>query len=129
MPETPCIFCNIFGERVVMENDSAYAIYDAYPVTPFHALVIPKRHVRSFFELSEIEVSACRNLLHSMKSLIEKEDPEVKGFNIGINDGDAAGQSVFHCHIHLIPRRTGDIENPRGGVRHVIPHKGCYREP
>ncbi|MCL5037705.1 MAG: HIT family protein [Chloroflexi bacterium] len=127
--DAACIFCKISGERVVIENDSAYVIYDAYPVTPFHALVIPKRHVRSFFELSENEISACCNLLHRLKALIEKEDPEVKGFNIGINDGDAAGQSVFHCHIHLIPRRTGDIENPRGGVRHIIPHRGSYREP
>lgn len=122
----PCLFCTIPPERVVAQNELAYAIRDGFPVTPLHALVIPKRHVADFFGLTEPEITACTELLRELKQSTTAEDPSVVGFNIGINAGAAAGQTVFHCHIHFIPRRTGDVENPRGGVRHLIPGKGFY---
>ena len=84
-------------------------------------MIIPKRHVSSYFDLDKSEVSACNKLLQRQKEIILKEDPDVTGFNIGINDGNTAGQIVMHCHIHLIPRRKGDMDDPRGGVRGVIP--------
>jgi diadenosine tetraphosphate (Ap4A) HIT family hydrolase len=121
-----CLFCTIAPERVIAQNDLAYAIRDGFPVTPLHTLIIPKRHVVDFFGLAEAELLACNELLQAMKSDIEHEDRTVQGFNIGMNAGAVAGQTVFHCHIHLIPRRGGDVENPRGGVRHLIPGKGHY---
>ncbi len=121
-----CLFCSLPPERVVLENELAFAILDGFPVTPGHALVIPKRHAPTFFDLTEDEVAACRSLLHQLRTRTLADDPSVAGFNIGINAGAAAGQTVFHCHIHLIPRRTGDVADPRGGVRHVIPGKGYY---
>lgn len=124
--EAGCPFCEMPRERVIDENSLAYAVRDAYPVTPFHTLVIPKRHAPSYFELGRAEVNACNLLLERARAEIRKGDGAVEGFNVGINDGEVAGQSVFHCHIHLIPRRRGDAERPRGGVRHVIPHKGGY---
>ena len=121
-----CLFCTIPAERIVASNDMAYAIRDGFPVTPLHTLVIPKRHVEDFFGLSEAELQACHDLLIQLRSSILAEDAEVEGFNIGMNAGHVAGQTIFHCHIHLIPRRRGDVENPRGGVRHIIPGKGFY---
>ncbi|MDL9997241.1 HIT family protein [Variovorax sp. J22P240] len=123
---TACLFCSIPSERVIAENSLAYAIRDGFPVSPLHTLVIPKRHVVDFFGLTPAELNACTELLHALKAGIEKEDPTVAGFNIGMNAGEAAGQTVFHCHIHLIPRRAGDVEDPRGGVRHLMPGKGHY---
>jgi diadenosine tetraphosphate (Ap4A) HIT family hydrolase len=102
-------------ERVVWENELAYAIRDSFPVTPLHTLVIPKRHVRGYFELDHAELEACHRLLEREKAAIEREDRAVDGFNVGINDGRVAGQTVFHCHIHLIARREHDVEDPRGG--------------
>lgn len=122
-----CLFCSISAERVIAQNELAYAIRDGFPVTPLHTLVIPKRHVVDYFGLTSAELAACNELLHDLKTSIEREDREVVGFNIGMNAGAAAGQTVFHCHIHLIPRRTGDVDNPRGGVRHLIPGKGYYQ--
>ena len=124
-----CLFCDLQGngrERIVEENAFAYAIRDGYPVTPLHTLIIPKRHTIDFFGLTESEVVAINTLLHSQKALIQSADSSVGGFNIGMNCGEVAGQTVFHCHVHLIPRRKGDVENPRGGVRHVIAGKGYY---
>ncbi len=121
-----CLFCSLPPERTVMENDVAYAIYDGYPVTEMHTLVIPKRHVEEYFGLTENELLGCDALLRSMRDKIIKQDSSVKGFNIGMNSGAVAGQTVFHCHIHLIPRREGDVEDPKGGVRHTIPGKGYY---
>jgi diadenosine tetraphosphate (Ap4A) HIT family hydrolase len=95
-------------------------------VTEYHTLVIPKRHTLDFFGLTQAELNAINALLHSQKMVIEEIDATVEGFNVGMNCGEIAGQSVWHCHVHLIPRRKGDVENPRGGVRHVIPHKGHY---
>ena len=123
---TDCIFCNQADLRVVDENLLALAFRDNYPVTEGHTLIIPKRHATTYFDLTEDEVMAVNSLLHSQKAAIQAEDSAVVAFNIGINAGEAAGQTVFHCHIHLIPRREGDVENPRGGVRHTIPGKGFY---
>lgn len=121
-----CLFCEIPKERVIAENELAYLIRDGFPVTDGHSLVIPKRHVSSFFELNSDEKKACDELLNQTKNDIELTDSAVSGFNVGINVGESAGQTIFHCHIHLIPRRNGDVEEPRGGVRGVIPQKQKY---
>jgi ATP adenylyltransferase len=104
----------------------AYAIRDGFPVTEGHTLVIPKRHVEDYFGLTQDELVACDELLRVSKEQIQNQDASVTGFNIGINAGESAGQTIFHCHLHLIPRRTGDVVDPRGGVRGVIPGKQKY---
>ncbi|SPC18469.1 putative histidine triad domain protein [Cupriavidus taiwanensis] len=110
----------------MLQNDLAYAILDGFPVTPGHALVIPRRHVEDYFGLTPTELAACDELLRKLRELTLSGDTAVEGFNIGVNAGEVAGQTIFHCHIHLIPRRQGDVANPRGGVRHLIPGKGYY---
>ncbi len=122
----PCLFCNIPQDRIIAENELAFAMRDGFPVTNYHTLVIPKRHVYDYFGLTNEELLACNSLLHSLKDDILKTDDTVEGFNVGMNSGEVAGQTIFHCHIHLIPRRKGDVENPRGGVRFVIPDKANY---
>lgn len=124
--EKDCLFCEIPEDRVLDENELAYVIRDGFPVTEHHTLVIPKRHVASYFELGQAEINAINQLLLKSRNGILEIDSTVSGFNVGINSGESAGQTVFHCHVHLIPRRDGDVENPRGGVRHVIPRKGDY---
>ena len=126
-PNNPCLFCNSKVSGVVYENDLAYASYDTYPVSDQHCLIIPKRHVDDYFELSNDEVIACNDLIKIIKKEILDNDQSVKAFNIGTNAGKLAGQSIMHCHIHLIPRREGDVENPQGGVRSVIPKKQHYK--
>ena len=121
-----CLFCKIQKKEAIVENELAYATHDSYPVTSKHCLIIPKRHVSDYFELYQPEINACNRLIAEMKNKIGKSDKTVKGFNLGINSGAVAGQTIMHCHIHLIPRRKGDIENPRGGVRGVIPSKQKY---
>ena len=129
-PNNPCIFCNGKKNNIVDENDHAYASYDPYPVSKKHCLIVPKRHVKDYFDWSEKEILACNQLIKSIKIKIEENDKSVKGFNIGTNSGKAAGQSIMHCHVHLIPRREGDVKNPQGGVRSVIPLKQYYvRKP
>ena len=120
-----CLFCKV-KTRVVSENNFAYATFDSYPVSNLHCLIIPKRHIKDYFNLSQLEIIDCHKLITIMKNKIKKKDKLVKGFNIGINSGKASGQSIMHCHIHLIPRRKGDIKNPKGGVRGVIPSKQKY---
>jgi diadenosine tetraphosphate (Ap4A) HIT family hydrolase/5-methylcytosine-specific restriction endonuclease McrA len=120
-----CLFCEPSG-RVIAENSLAYAIRDAYPVTPFHSLVVPKRHAATFFDLYEPERRAMNLLLDGVRDAIMSEDKSVAGFNVGMNAGEAAGQTVSHAHTHLIPRRRGDVEKPRGGVRGVIPGASDY---
>ena len=123
--QTSCLFCNPDNAGIIMVNDHAIAIYDAYPVTPGHSLIIPKRHITSFFEASREEQTAMFDLLTEMRQRTQKErNPD--GFNVGINDGTAAGQTVMHLHIHLIPRYTGDTADPRGGVRWIMPDKAPY---
>ena len=125
-PNNPCIFCSIKKNELIFENNFAYASNDSYPVSKFHSLVVPKRCIKNYFELNDEEVLACNDLIKKLKQKIISEDDTVKGFNIGTNVGTAAGQSVFHCHIHVIPRREGDVKNPQGGVRSVIPSKQHY---
>ena len=124
--ENGCLFCNVGEERIIAGNDLAFAIRDGFPVTELHSLVIPRRHVSDYFELTKEELLACNELLRTVKEEILARDASVKGFNVGANSGLVAGQSVFHCHIHLIPRREGDVPNPKGGIRHLIPGKGAY---
>ena len=126
-PNNPCLFCNFRESDLVKENDLAYASYDSFPVTNMHCLIIPKRHVKDYFDLTNEEIVACNKLTKDIKNEIEFKDPTVKGFNIGTNAGKVSGQSILHCHIHLIPRRVGDVENPQGGVRSVIPSKQHYK--
>ncbi len=121
-----CLFCNIEQDRIISSNELAYSIRDGFPVTEHHTLVIPRRHVASYFDLGQAEINAVNQLLTDAKKSIEKQDKTVTGFNVGINSGKSAGQTVFHCHIHLIPRRDGDIKEPAGGVRGVIPEKQKY---
>ena len=124
--EQGCAFCELPTERIVEENELALAFRDGFPVTPFHTLVIPKRHVADYFDLFQPERNAMNALLESQRSTILELDEKVTGFNIGINAGEDAGQTIFHCHMHLIPRRKGDVAEPRGGVRGVIPEKQKY---
>ena len=126
-PNNPCIFCKIRKEELQFENQLAYSSIDSYPVSEFHSLIVPKRHVESYFDLTSEEIQACNDLILKTKEKILKQDSSVKGFNIGTNAGKVAGQSIMHCHIHLIPRREGDVENPQGGVRSVIPKKQHYK--
>ena len=126
-PNNPCLFCNSKISGITHENDLAYASYDTYPVSEFHCLIIPKRHVIDYFELTDEELVACNDLIKVIKEEILIKDKNVKAFNIGTNVGKIAGQSIMHCHIHLIPRREGDVENPQGGVRSVIPQKQHYK--
>ncbi|WP_222842112.1 HIT family protein [Endozoicomonas montiporae] len=120
------MFCAISRDRVIDSNSLAYAIRDRFPVSELHALVIPKRHVETYFELNSAEVCAIHQLLKVQKRKIEQIDTSVSGFNIGMNCGKDSGQTIFHCHVHLIPRRVGDVANPKGGIRHMIPGKGDY---
>ena len=126
-PNNPCIFCSIIESGLAIENELAYASYDSYPVSEMHCLIIPKRHVKSYFEMTNEEVISCNELIKDIKKEVELKDPTIKGFNIGTNIGEISGQSILHCHIHLIPRREGDVENPQGGVRSVIPSKQHYK--
>jgi diadenosine tetraphosphate (Ap4A) HIT family hydrolase len=131
MVNEDCLFCNvqtIDKDRIIAENALAYVIRDGFPVTQFHSLIIPKRHTKDYFGLTQAEINAINSLMHEQKALLDKQDKTIEGYNIGINCGEIAGQSVWHCHVHLIPRRKGDVENPKGGVRHVIPNKGHYTE-
>ena len=125
-PNNPCLFCNTSNKEFVFENYLVFSSLDSYPVSKFHTLIIPKRHVENYFDLNNDEILACNDLILKIKNKIKNDDNSVQGFNIGINSGKVAGQSILHCHIHLIPRRVGDVENPQGGVRGVIPSKQHY---
>lgn len=121
-----CVFCTMNKEQIVASNNLAYAVRDTSPVTPLHTLILPYRHVADYFELGADEKHAIDDLLEETRMGILTRDPTVAGFNIGVNVGAVAGQTIFHCHVHLIPRRPGDVANPRGGVRAVIPGKADY---
>lgn len=123
--DAQCVFCQL-DRDVIAENELAVAFRDAYPVTPMHSLVIPKRHVADYFDLYQPEYNAINALLRSLKQSIQEQDAAVAGFNVGVNAGEVAGQTVFHCHVHLIPRRAGDVDDPRGGVRAVVVGKQGY---
>lgn len=118
-----CVFCR--QEEILLQNEYAWAKYDLHPVSIGHLLIISKRHVEDFFDTTIEERQAINDLLEQAKVLLDsKYSPD--GYNIGINCGDAAGQTIMHLHVHLIPRYHGDIENPRGGVRGAIPDKRVY---
>lgn len=121
-----CVFCEISGRKIESENALCISLRDAFPVTEGHTLIIPKRHVADYFDLYQPELNAITALLHAARIEIAKRDPAVTGFNVGVNAGEDAGQTIFHCHIHLIPRRIGDVAEPRGGVRGVIPGRQRY---
>ena len=123
-PNNPCIFCKPQRE-IIAENKSALAVWDSYPVSQGHALIVPRRHVRTIWEMDEAEYADCFHLVREVKPLLDARfKPD--GFNVGANCEVAGGQSVWHAHIHVIPRYKGDVENPRGGVRNVIPLKAKY---
>ena len=120
-PDIPCIFCQL-DRAVLAENALALAFYDSYPVSPGHTLVVPRRHVRTIFDTASDEYAACFDLVRHMRAkLLVEYRPD--GFNVGVNCDVAGGQSVWHAHIHLIPRYRGDVEDPHGGVRNVIPRR------
>lgn len=121
-----CVFCQDFDkDRIIYEDSTWVAIYDNYPVSKGHVLVIPKRHCETYFDLNFIELESVSVTIGIVKRLLDKKfKPD--GYNIGINCGEAAGQTVKHCHIHIIPRYKGDMEDPRGGVRGVIPEMQKY---
>jgi len=124
-----CLFCDIQiskQERIISENSLAYATRDAFPVTEGHTLLIPKRHTLVYFELLNSEIIAINDLILEQRKILFEIDKTIEGFNIGINCGEVAGQSVWHCHVHMIPRRKGDVQKPKGGIRHIIPNKGYY---
>ncbi|MSQ65973.1 MAG: HIT family protein [Limnohabitans sp.] len=122
---TACPFCTLPAGRILLSSDSAVVIRDAYPVSPGHTLVIPRRHAGSFFELQEVEQTALLALLQQAKAQLDAEfKPDT--FNIGINDGPAGGQTVPHVHVHMIPRYAGDVADARGGVRWLFPDKADY---
>lgn len=120
-----CPFCTLPPERILIDSPRALVIRDGFPVSPGHTLIIPKRHVGSWFDITDAERDAIAALLTQAKAQLDKElAPD--GYNIGINDGAAAGQTVPHLHMHLIPRFNGDRDDPRGGVRWIMPEKADY---
>lgn len=123
-----CIFCKKINCKVLEETKYFFIIRDtAYPVTEHHTLIISNRHISNFFELDDDENKELAQVLKKQKKELQNLDKTITGFNIGVNIGKDAGQSIMHCHIHLIPRRKGDVEDPRGGVRGVIPEKQKYK--
>jgi len=125
MGKGSCPFCAIPRDQVLIEHPLALAKRDGYPVSKGHTLIIPRRHVASFFETTEEERRAMLKLLDEMKAMLEREH-KPDGYNIGINNGEAAGQTVMHVHMHLIPRYAGDTADARGGVRWIFPDKAAY---
>ena len=123
-----CIFCNKTNCEVISSTKHFFIIRDtAYPVTKHHTLIITNRHVDDYFDLNKEEINDLDEILKNQKRMLKQLDKEISAFNIGVNIGRDAGQSIMHCHIHLIPRRKGDVEDPRGGVRGVIPEKQKYK--
>jgi diadenosine tetraphosphate (Ap4A) HIT family hydrolase len=125
MDQQRCPFCHLEKSQIALEDDWSAAFPDTYPIAPGHTLVVPKRHVASLFELPEVEQAAFWRLVALVRGrLMDELKPD--GFNVGVNDGPAAGQTVLHAHVHVIPRRHGDVADPRGGVRWVVPAKAQY---
>jgi len=120
-----CVFCKLPKERVIMETDLWFVVRDGFPISPGHTLIIPKRHINDYFDIVENEHKSLHDVINQSKVLLEVEfQPD--GYNIGINCGEEAGQTVMHLHIHLIPRYKGDCDDPRGGVRWIFPDKADY---
>jgi len=123
----PCLFCDKENQKfkLIVDSDFTVARWDEFPVSKGHALIIPRKHIISFFDLKNEEVIELFSLLNKAKEIIQKEyQPD--GFNIGVNDGEAAGRTIHHLHVHLIPRYKGDAEKPRGGIRNIIPGTKTY---
>lgn len=127
--EAGCLMCELPVDKftILDENDLCLVLEDSYPVTEGHCLIIPRRHAPTFFEMTDREILAVQALLHRSKTRLQQMDPSITGFNIGMNCGKSGGQSVFHAHVHFIPRRDGDQENPQGGVRKIFPEKAHYK--
>ena len=121
-----CLFCEFASDKYILENKYAYVIEDKHPVTKGHSLIIPKRHVSEYFDVSQEENNSLFELVKIRKKQLMESDDTIEGFNVGMNVGQVAGQTIFHVHMHLIPRRKGDIDDPTGGVRGVIPKKRKY---
>lgn len=120
-----CLFCNLASRKIIAEDELTATLFDEFPISLGHTLIVPKQHVTSLFLLEEtVQCALLRTLNQAKIYLTNSFNPD--GFNIGINDGTAAGQSVMHLHIHLIPRYRGDCSNPRGGVRWIFPEKAVY---
>ena len=126
MENNNCIFCSKEKLNIIYEDDIFYVIKDAYPVTTDHTLIILNEHNKTYFDLRDKDIVQLNNIIKFQKDSLIGKDNSITGFNIGINQGETAGQTVMHLHIHLIPRRKGDIDDPRGGVRGVIPSKQKY---
>jgi len=125
-----CPFCTKeINAKIVAEYGAVFAVEDAYPVAQGHALVIPRRHMPDYFSMTPVEMQDAECLLRQLRERLLKQDPTITGFNVGMNCGVSAGQTILHAHIHLIPRRDGDTPRPRGGVRGVIPDKMSYPSP
>jgi diadenosine tetraphosphate (Ap4A) HIT family hydrolase len=120
-----CPFCAVSADRILLQNELMAAIHDAFPLSKGHTLVIPRRHVTSVFELNEDEFVAMWLTVHEVRKVLQTAH-RPSAFNVGINDGKEAGQTVSHAHVHVIPRYTGDVPDPRGGVRSVLPSKARY---
>ncbi len=126
MEKNNCIFCSKEKLNIIYEDDIFFVIRDSFPVTKDHTLIILNNHDKTYFDLRDKDILQLNNILKFQKESLIQNDNTITGFNIGINQGESAGQTVMHLHIHLIPRRKGDIEDPRGGVRGVIPSKQKY---
>jgi len=124
--DSNCLFCNMENDRLVQENNLSYSVKDKFPVTDGHSLIIPKRHFPDYFEITQPELNAVNQIILLVKKTLISKDSSITGFNMGINSGSDAGQTIMHTHIHLIPRRKNDIEQPIGGIRNLIPGKGNY---
>jgi len=126
--QSDCLFCELPDAiNVLAKNELACILKDNFPVSPGHCLIIPKRHVATYFDMNQAEINACNRLIKEHKEKLETDDKTITGFNIGMNSGASAGQTIFHAHIHLIPRRDNDQDNPRGGVRKIFPDKADYK--
>ena len=123
-----CLFCNKKKQKIIYLSELFFVVRDSYPVTKHHTLIIPHRHISNFFDLNDEELNDLNKILKKQRTELLNLDKDITGFNVGVNAGKDAGQSIMHCHIHLIPRRKGDVENPRGGVRGVIPSKQKYNK-
>jgi len=120
-----CVFCKLPKERVILETDLWFVVRDGFPISPGHTLIIPKRHINDYFDIVENEHKSLHDVIKESKVSLDSEfQPD--GYNIGINCGEEAGQTVMHLHIHLIPRYKGDCDDPRGGVRWIFPDKADY---
>ena len=121
-----CLFCNKKKQKIIYSSKFIYVVRDSFPVTKHHSLIIPHRHISNFFDLNNDELKDLSKIIKKERQSLLNLDKEITAFNVGVNAGKDAGQSIMHCHIHLIPRRKSDIENPRGGIRNVIPGMGDY---